>query len=113
MNRSTKKSNVAEKPAPPCDYTIPSKDWEDVPVACTVSGALYLIEKVVIGGPEKAQEYRRDALKYGFGWHFHGMPCASCRTTPSTSSAIDQEKQSVCQYRVLRGPIFVPRQPGS
>lgn len=96
-----------EKKDPFATY-LPEVHYEDIPVACTSSGAVYLFLNVVEGDQHSVSAIRQRLLK-GEKF-FRGLPCASCRTIVSRDHRT--EKQNTCEYRLLRGPLFVPRQPG-
>jgi hypothetical protein len=82
----------------------------DIPVACTSSGAVYLLEAVVEVNDGEALLARRVIEAQGVNARLTGLPCASCRSVVSTDRRT--EKAEVCTYRPLRGPLHVPRQPG-
>jgi len=86
-------------------------DDADIPVACTVSGAVYLLEAVVERNPGEAEGARRYLEVHGVNARLTGIPCASCRTNVSTDRWT--EKAETCQYRPLRGPLYVPRASGA
>ena len=83
----------------------------DIPVACTVSGALYLLEQVVSVNAGDLERAVRALEIEGVNSRLVGLPCAACRTNVSTDRWT--EKASVCMYRPLQGPLYVPRQPGA
>jgi hypothetical protein len=84
----------------------------DVPVACTVSGAVYTLRKVVGGEtPKELEVALRGLERDGVNMRFVGVPCSDCRFTVSTDR--DLGKRSTCEYRPLRGPLYVPRQTGA
>lgn len=82
----------------------------DIPVACTVSGAVYLLEAVVERNEGEAALARRVIEVQGVNARLTGIPCSSCRSNVSTDRWT--EKADVCTYRPLRGPLHVPRLPG-
>jgi hypothetical protein len=84
--------------------------YGDIPVACTTSGSVSLLDAVVEGGPEDVKAMRVVILN-GLGTRFDGIPCAACRSTPSTSKSL--ERRSTCEWRPLVGPLFVPKQSGA
>ena len=84
---------------------------EDIPVACTVSGAVYLLDAVVERNPGEAKLARRVIEVHGVNARVIGIPCSACRTNVSTDRWT--EKSDVCQYRPLRGPLYVPRALGA
>jgi hypothetical protein len=81
----------------------------DIPVACTSSGAIYLLEQVVSVNAGDLERAVRVLEVSGTEARLIGLPCAACRSTVSTDLRI--EKSVVCTYRPLRGPLFVPRRP--
>lgn len=81
-------------------------NFADVPVACTKSGLIVLLEAVL---PEKDYELAIVKLhRVGGGTTFKGRACAECRHTRPSIDPTGREEQT-CEYRPLRGPLFVPR----
>ncbi len=75
----------------------------DVLVSCTRSGLVLVFEAVVENLEERAAA--GDCIyKKGIDARFHGKTCPGCRTLP-TGGAMSPS----CEYRPLRGPLFVPR----
>jgi hypothetical protein len=66
----------------------------DVPVVCTVSGLVYVLESVV--DPAQADVLIVQLCEQGTKVRFLGRSCAEHRTAN-------------CTYRPLAGPLFVPR----
>ena len=83
----------------------------DIPVACTMSGAVYLLEAVVEVSDGEGLLARRVIEAQGINARLTGLPCSACRSNVSTDRWT--EKSAVCTYRPLRGPLYVPRQPGA
>ena len=86
----------------------------DIPVVCTTSGVVVLFSAIILphpdegkGGQNSYQLWREEIVKGGGNWFFRGKVCVGCRSTPSTMTSMTRE--STCQYRALRGPLFVPR----
>lgn len=78
---------------------------EDVPVACTRSGIVMTLEKAA-----RPEEYARSAHEVrvrGVAARIVGRVCAGCRFQ-SSADDLSSDK-SFCEYRPLRGPLFVPR----
>ena len=82
----------------------------DVPVACTSSGSVSVLSSIITGGGEIVLEalYRR-LMDEGISFRTVGIPCAACRFTPSDNVKVGSEKLATCEYRPLRGPLYVPR----
>lgn len=80
---------------------------QDVPVACVSSGAVLTLEAVVGGVPGGLQLALSALDKFGVEARFTGSPCPACRFTSSAARRL--EKAATCEYRPLRGPLFVPR----
>jgi hypothetical protein len=84
--------------------------YGDIPVACTESGLIAILDNVVDGGPDEVKTFRISILNR-LATSFQGKPCAACRFTPSTATSL--EKLSTCEWRPLSGPLFVPKQSGA
>jgi len=81
-------------------------NFADVPVACTKSGLIVLLEALL---PEKDYELAVEKLHRLDGkTTFHGRACAECRQTRPVIDPTGRVDQA-CEYRPLKGPLFVPR----
>lgn len=83
--------------------------FADVPVACTKSGLVLILEAVL---PEKDYELAIEKMhRLGGKVTFTGRGCAGCYPHGSTfQNAADRTIQTAsCEYRPLKGPLFVPR----
>lgn len=75
--------------------------YPDVPVACVESGLILVLERVL---PEKDYELAIEKLhRLGVKTTFVGRICSGCVLTKTISGT------PTCEYRPLRGPLFVPR----
>jgi hypothetical protein len=103
--------------------------YPDIPVACTESGLVMLLELVV--DPLTLEHSVQKVYVEGQKAEVEGFPCPACRirfdvekipTTdrisgPSEGVEIEIRGKAVvvptgkasCRYRPLRGPLFVPR----
>lgn len=80
--------------------------FADVPVACTRSGLIVLLEAVL---PERDYELAIEKLhRLGGKTTFRGRVCPECRFTGVQVDPTGRTEQT-CEYRPLRGPLFVPR----
>lgn len=79
----------------------------DVLVTCTVSGAVYTLRKLVGDNPEHLATALRGLELDGVNMRFVNELCSDCRFTPS--ARIEPTKRTTCEYRPLRGPLFIPR----
>jgi hypothetical protein len=78
----------------------------DIPVACTASGAIYVLDRVIEGTVDTVVTIRGKMLRREID-HYVGRPCSHCRF--QTSREVGPEKLSTCRWRLLNGPLFVPR----
>jgi hypothetical protein len=76
----------------------------DIPMVCTRSGIVVVLDMIV---PTERDDPKLTAAgvsaivrERGTEARVRGRLCASCRTQPSVAW---------CEYRPLRGPLFVPR----
>ena len=83
----------------------------DIPVACCSSGVVMLLDGVVLPGPHPRSvsiEAIRGLVELGgTDARFDGRPCPSCRSRLSSDDLL--EKRTLCTYRPLKGPLYVPR----
>lgn len=79
----------------------------DVLIACTTSGAVYLLEQVVSVNPGDLETAIKALKASGAEARLIGLPCAACRATVSTDRVM--QRSLVCTYRPLQGPLYVPR----
>ena len=81
-------------------------NFADVPVACTRSGLVILLVALL---PEKDYELAIEKLHRLDGkLTFHGPVCAACKFDRPRIHPMGQTDPT-CEYRPLRGPLFVPR----
>lgn len=78
----------------------------DIPVACMCSGAIYTLDRILEGSVDTVV-VARGKLTRGEITSIEGRPCGDCRSQPSYTAC--GPKLATCTYRLLRGPLFVPR----
>jgi len=78
----------------------------DIPVACMCSGAIYSLDRILEGSVDTVVS-ARGKLTRGEISSVEGRPCGDCRFQPSSTAC--GTKLATCTYRLLRGPLFVPR----
>jgi hypothetical protein len=81
----------------------------DIPVACMCSGAIYTLDRILEGSVDTVVTVRGKLVR-GEISSVEGRPCGDCRFQPTSSNC--GPKLATCTYRLLQGPLFVPRQPG-
>lgn len=77
-------------------------DLGDFPMVCTESGdvrVLCSILKTPDNGPAEVKVAQEKVYSEGLSARISGRPCPTCTQVSSRS----------CEYRPLRGPLFVPR----
>jgi hypothetical protein len=80
--------------------------FSDVPVACTKSGIIVLLVALL---PEKDYEHAIEKLHRLDGkTTFVGRVCPVCYVQRFSIDPTGRTDQT-CEYRPLRGPLFVPR----
>lgn len=78
-------------------------DYGDFLLACEDSGLVRILDstllKVPFNGPAEVEAAKREVLAHGVDAKIVGRPCPACY----------RGDVRTCQYRPLRGPLFVPR----
>lgn len=80
--------------------------FADVPVACTKSGIIVVLSAIL---PAADYDHAVEKLHRLDGkTTFVGRVCAECRLTRPSIDPVGLITQT-CEYRPLRGPLFIPR----
>ena len=75
----------------------------DFPVVCVESGDVRVLAAVLrtpYNGPAELRKAQEMLYEVGHGARIDGRPCPTCRQYGTVK---------FCEYRPLRGPLFVPR----